>query len=127
MRVISTPPTDISGLVSDALEKVSGKSPVEALRALAALYPFAQKEAARQAALNTLRVGLIGALSEATYLDKGGRVIAKTKPMSLGAEPSQDNEERVWAEMVKPRAHTQPNRARRRDSSTGRYTAGTLL
>ena len=106
MRVISTPPTDISGLVSDALEKVSGKSPVEALRALAALYPFAQKEAARQAALNTLRVGLIGALSEATYLDKGGRVIAKTKPMSLGAEPSQDNEERVWAEMVKNHALT---------------------
>jgi tetratricopeptide (TPR) repeat protein len=101
MRMISSPPTDISDLVNDALEKVSGKSPTEALHALATLYPFAKKEGARQAALNTLRVGLIGALSGATYLDKGGRVIAKTKPMSFGAEPSQDHEERIWAEMVK--------------------------
>ncbi|MGP4958109.1 DUF4209 domain-containing protein [Pseudomonas helleri] len=106
MRMLSSPPTDISDLVNDALEKVSGKSPVEALHALATLYPFAKKEGARQAALNTLRVGLIGALSGATYLDKGGRVIAKTKPMSLGAEPSQDNEERIWAEMVKNHAFT---------------------
>ena len=44
--------------------------------------------------------------SGATYLDKGGRVIAKTKPMSLGAEPSQYKEERIWAEMVKNHAFT---------------------
>lgn len=106
MHVISTPPTDISGLVNDALEKVTDKSPSEAFRALATLYPFAEKEGARQAALKTLRIGLVSALSGATYLDKGGRVIAKTKPMSLAGEPSQDNEERIWAEMVKNHAIT---------------------
>ncbi|RMR37955.1 hypothetical protein ALP36_02018 [Pseudomonas syringae pv. coriandricola] len=106
MQMISTPPTDISRLVTDALEKVSGKPPTEALHALATLYPFAQKEGARQAATNTLRVGLISALSGATYLDKGGRVIAKTKPLLLGAESSEDNEERISAEMVKSHAIT---------------------
>jgi hypothetical protein len=56
--------------------------------------------------MNTLRAGLISALSGATYLDKGGRVIAKTKPLLLGAESSEDNEERISAEMVKSHAIT---------------------
>ncbi|WP_283184414.1 DUF4209 domain-containing protein [Pseudomonas svalbardensis] len=101
MHTISTPPTDISDLINHALDKVADKTAVDALHALTTLYPFAQQEGARQAALKTMRTGLFRSLSGATHLDKTGRVIAKTDPMSFSAEPTVADEERIFAEMVK--------------------------
>jgi hypothetical protein len=104
MHVVSTPSMDISDLVSAALEQVAGKTAIAALHAFTVMYPFARPAQARAGALKTLRVGLLGALSGATHVDRSGRVIAKTNPMSMSAVPTASDEDRIWAEMVKGHA-----------------------
>lgn len=101
MSMVSTGPLDISGLVNMALEQISGRTAIEALRTFTAIHPFASRKQARAAAVRTLNVGFLSALGSFTHIDRTGRVIAKAPGMSMSTVPTDSDEQRIWAEMVK--------------------------
>jgi hypothetical protein len=106
MFMVSTGPLDISRLVNMALEHVSGRTGIEALRTFTTIHPFANRQEARAAALRTLNAGFLTALGCFTHIDRTGRVIAKAPGMSLSSVPTASDEERIWAEMVKGHEQT---------------------
>jgi hypothetical protein len=101
MGVISTPGIDITQLVENARKSVSGRSAREALLAFANLHRGANVDELRRSALERMRQFPLQSLFAATVMSRDGRVIAKRPPMSLGAEPSADDEIAIRAEMIR--------------------------
>jgi hypothetical protein len=101
MGVISTPGIDITQLVENARKSVSGRSAKEALLAFANLHGGAKVDELRRSALERMRQFPLQSLFAATVMSRDGRVIAKRPPMSLGAEPSADDEIAIRAEMIR--------------------------
>jgi hypothetical protein len=101
MGVISTPGIDISKLVDNARKAVSGKSPVDALKAFANLHRGARVDELRKNARDRMRKFPLQSLFAATVMSPDGRVIAKRPAMSLGGESTDSDEIAIRAEMVR--------------------------
>lgn len=101
MGLISTPGVDISQLVDNARKSVSGKSATEALLAFANLHRGAKVDELRKSSLERMQQFVFSSLFSSTMLSRDGRVIAKRPAMSLGAEPSLDDEVAIRVEMVR--------------------------
>lgn len=101
MGLISTSGVDISQLVENARKSVSGRSATAALRAFANLHQGVKVDKMRESALERMRQHPLQSLFSATVMSHDGRVIAKRPAMSLGAEPSPDDEVGIRAEMVR--------------------------
>ncbi|WP_122740196.1 DUF4209 domain-containing protein [Pseudomonas viridiflava] len=101
MVMVSSPTVDITKMVNMALEQISGKDGIDALRTFTTLHPFASPTEARKGAKQTLGAGFLRALHCLTHVDSTGRVIAKAPGMSMNAVATASDEERIWAEMVK--------------------------
>jgi len=101
MGVISTPGVDITQLVENARKSVTGKPATEALLAFANLHRGAKVDKMRKSALERMRQFVFSSLFSSTVVSRDGRVIAKRPAMSLGAEPSVDDEIAIRAEMVR--------------------------
>lgn len=101
MGVISTPGVDISELVENARKAVSGKSPVDALKAFANLHRGARADELRNSARDRMRQFPLQSLFAATVMSRDGRVIAKRPAMSLGGEATDSDDIAIRAEMVR--------------------------
>ena len=101
MSMISTPEIDISELVEHARQAVTGKSPVDALKAFANLHRGARVDELRKSALDRMREFPLQSLFAATVMSRDGRVIAKRPAMSLGGELTDSDEIGIRAEMVR--------------------------
>lgn len=101
MGVISTPGIDISKLVDNARQAVTGKSPVDALKAFANLHRGARVDELRNGALDRIQKFPLQFLFAATVMSRDGRVIAKRPAMSLGGESTDSDEIGIRAEMIR--------------------------
>lgn len=101
MGVISMPGIDITQLVENARKSVTGKPATEALLAFANLHRGAKVEEMRKSALERMRQFVFSSLLSSTVMNRDGRVIAKRPAMSLGVEPTADDEIAIRAEMVR--------------------------
>lgn len=101
MGVISTPGVDISQLADNARKAVTGKPPIDALRAFANLHRGAKVDELRENALNRMREFPLQFLIAATVMSRDGRVIAKRPAMSLGGELTNSDEIAIRAEMIR--------------------------
>jgi hypothetical protein len=101
MGMISTPGIDITELIENARKSVTGKPATEALLAFANLHRGAKVEEMRKSALERMRQFVFTSLFSSTVMSRDGRVIAKRPAMSLGAEPTADDEIAIRAEMVR--------------------------
>lgn len=100
MGTIHSPKMDITRLVEHARDAVRGKTPIDALMALANLHPGAKAKQARDEAIATLRKHPLQAFFSATTMSRDGRVIAKRPGMSLAATPTADDEIVIRTQMV---------------------------
>lgn len=101
MGVIESPGVDISQLVENARKSVTGKSPLEALKAFTNLHHGVNAKKMRDSALQRIREHPLQALMPATVMSRDGRVIAKRPGMSMGSKLSDDDEIVIRAEMVR--------------------------
>ena len=101
MGVITSPSIDITELVENAKKAVSGKQLPDALSAFANIYQGIRVDRLRSSAIDLLRNHPLQALFPATVISRDGRVIAKRPAMGVGHEDNPENEEVIWAEMIK--------------------------
>lgn len=101
MGVISTPSVDISEIVENARNAVSGKSPVEALEAFANLHQGARVEELRKNALDRMGQFPLQSLFAAPVMSGDGLVIAKRPAMSFGGELTDSDETAIRTEMIR--------------------------
>lgn len=99
MGVISSEPVDISELVQNAREAVRGKSPLEALLALANIYRGAKLEKIRGFSREMMAQHPLQTLFAATHMSSDGRVIAKRPGADFGSVDAEESA--LWAETVK--------------------------
>ncbi|MDP4028394.1 MAG: DUF4209 domain-containing protein [Gallionella sp.] len=100
MGLIRTPGVDITHITENARKSVTGKSAQEALLAFANLHRSANVDELRNSALERMRQHPLQSLFAATVMSRDGRVIAKRPAMSLGGEPTEDDETAILAEMI---------------------------
>lgn len=100
MQLISTPGVDITQFVENARKSVSGKSTTEALLAFANLHCGVKVDEMRERALKQMQQFVSYSLFSSTVMSCDGRVIAKHPAMRFGAEPSEDDEIAIRAEMI---------------------------
>lgn len=101
MGLVSSPGVDISKLVENARKAVSGKTPIEALKAFCNLHHGVDAKQARESALERLRNHPLQALFPATVMSRDGRVIAKRPGLSFSGPSSQSDEVTIRAEMIR--------------------------
>jgi hypothetical protein len=101
MGLVSSPGVDISELVENARKAVSGKTPIEALKAFCNLHHGVDANQARETALERLRNHPLQALFPATVMSRDGRVIAKRPGLSLSGTSSEGDEITIRAEMIR--------------------------
>lgn len=101
LGLVSSPGVDISELVANARKAVSGKTPIEALKAFCNLHHGVDANQARETALERLRNHPLQALFPATVMSQDGRVIAKRPGLSLGGTSSDGDEVTIRAEMIR--------------------------
>jgi hypothetical protein len=101
MSLVSSPGVDISKLVENARKAVSGKTPIEALKAFCNLFHGVDAKQARASALEQLQKHPLQALLPATILSQDGRVIAKRPGSSLSDTSSEGDEVTIRAEMIR--------------------------
>ncbi len=100
MGEIRTPSFDISRLVEDARNAVSGKTAVDALQAFAGLDSGADVANIRKNALDHMQKDPFRSLINTTHVSRDGRVIAKRPAMNPGDESTDSAEVAIRAEMV---------------------------
>lgn len=101
MGVIRTPGIDITQIVENARKSVTGRSAQEALLAFANLHRGANIEELRNSALERMRRFPLQSLFGATVMSRDGRVIANRPAMSLGGEPTENDEIAIRSEMIR--------------------------
>lgn len=100
MGTIQSPEIDITKLVEHARDTVRGKTPIEALKALANLHPGTNSKQAREEALATLRKHPLQSFFAATVMSRDGRVIAKRPGLSPAGDPTPDDEIVIRSQMI---------------------------
>jgi hypothetical protein len=101
MGVVTSGPVDITELVDNARNAVTGKGPVEALTTFANIHRGARVTRLRSQSEEMLRQRPLQALISATHVSRDGRVIARRPGMSLSDPNAEENSEAIWSEMVK--------------------------
>ncbi len=101
MVPIQTPSIDITPIIENARNSVSGKSTQFALLAFANLHCGANTEELRNNALKRMRQNTLQSLFATTVMSRDGRVIAKRPAMILGAELTADDEIAIRTEMIR--------------------------
>ncbi|MDY6957330.1 MAG: DUF4209 domain-containing protein, partial [Pseudomonadota bacterium] len=101
MGLIQTPGVDLTQIVENARQSVTGKSAQEALLAFANLYGGVNAEELRSNALKRMRQQHpLQSLFAGTVLSRDGRVIARCPAMSFGGELTESDETAIRAEMI---------------------------
>ena len=85
MEVHEYGPFDVNELVQQAIAKVSGKEPREAMLAIARMLSRPHVDSLRQSAIDTLKNSVLGRLFEAKQLGSNGRTVGKSEAGELGA------------------------------------------
>lgn len=98
MRTISSPSIDITNLINESRDAVSGKGPLVALKAFALLYLGPNVDKLREEAQASRQRFVLTRLFGTTSLSRDGRVIARQDGGSLDGE---DSEEQLLTSMVK--------------------------
>ncbi len=101
MGRVCSPGVDLSKLVENARNAVSGKTPIEALNAFCNLHHGVDAKQARESALEGLRNHPLQALLPATVMSRDGRMIAKRPGLSLSGASSEGDEVTIRAEMIR--------------------------
>ena len=101
MQPISTPSADLTQLVENARKAVTGKTATEALLAFVNIHRGVRTDELRKSALERMRQFPLQSLFAATVMSRDGRVVAKRPPLSLGENPTQEDEIAIRAEMVR--------------------------
>jgi hypothetical protein len=101
MGTISTGGVDISKIIQNARNAVTGKAAVEALKAFANLHNGAKAKELRDGALKKLRDFPLQAMFASTVMSRDGRVIAKCPGFNLGGELSSEDEITIRAGMIR--------------------------
>jgi len=101
MATVTTPPVDITELVTEARKAVGGRQLLDALAIFASIYPGVRVDNLRASAIDGLRNHPLYALSSAMAFSKDGRVVAKRPSMSLSSGDDSENEATIWAEMAR--------------------------
>lgn len=101
MGLVSSPGVDVSKLVENARKAVSGKTPIEALKAFCNLHHGVDVKQARESALERLRNHPLQAIFPATVMSRDGRVIAKRPGLSFSGRSSESDEVTIRAEMIR--------------------------
>ncbi|WP_410700030.1 DUF4209 domain-containing protein [Citrobacter farmeri] len=101
MGVFQTRGVDLTQLIENARESVTGKSAENALLAFANIYRGVNADKMRKSALERMRQHPLQSLFAATVMSGDGRVIAKRPAMGLGKELSEDDEIAIRAEMIR--------------------------
>lgn len=97
--------TDITEVVARTRDLIQGQTIGNAVYRLTTLFPFRSMAQAREAALGSLRAGIVSSLTGTVFYDGSGRVIARRPPLSFGAEPSESDEHTIQAQMVSEHQH----------------------
>lgn len=102
MGVIRSPSIDITEFVEQARKAVSGKPPVEALKALANIHPGEQVDVLSARMIERMRQFPLQWMFESTTFSRDGRVIAKRPAINLLATELSDSDERaILASMIR--------------------------
>ena len=101
MGVISTPGVDISRTVENSRNAVRGKSALEAFKAFANLHRWVVAKELRANSIKRLRETPLLTMITATMMSRDGRVTTKRPGMSIGVEPSADDEIVIRSEMIR--------------------------
>jgi hypothetical protein len=101
MKIIRTPDVDISQLIENARKSVTGKSAQLALLAFANLHRGVHMEELRNNVLESISRYPFQALCSVTRMSRDGRVIAKRPAMSLGTEPTANDEMAIRELMIR--------------------------
>jgi hypothetical protein len=101
MSVIKTQSEDLTQMISSARKAVRGKSVRQALLAFVNLHQGINVDKLRADALDSIRRYPLQTLFASTHMSRDGRVIAKRPAMSLGGEPTDDDETAIRAEMIR--------------------------
>ena len=101
MGVISSGQIDITEIIEASGNAVRGKNAYEALMAFANIYKGCRVSQIREFSQKMLHEHPMQAIISATLMSRDGRVIAKRPGMNLGNSAAEENEEVIWAEMVK--------------------------
>jgi Domain of unknown function (DUF4209) len=100
MRTMSTEPIDITGFTEAARASVRGKTPLDALVALASLYGGARRQTIEASSKNLLEASPLQALFGSTHLARDGRVVAKTAGAGFDQSDTEESRSALWAKMV---------------------------
>lgn len=101
MTLVFTPVIDITEMVAESRHLIHGKTPSEALKILANLYPGANKTKLRSYAEEELKQFHFSTFFGLTVRSPDGRVIAKNPGMAVAAKGTNEYEEAVRKEMLK--------------------------
>lgn len=100
MMQITGPGMDISHIADNARKKVSGKTPVEALRAFCHLSPGYNAKQAREEALKQLRSPSPQNFFAAVVKSRDGRTVAKRPGMDINDMSAEGNESAIMSKMI---------------------------
>jgi len=101
MRPISSSEVDISEIVEQARNAVSGKTADEAIKAFANLHPSVRVKDLRESAIKRLQEYPLQGLLPATIMSRDGRMIAKNPGMSFGNKTNDGDEDAIRIEMIR--------------------------
>ncbi|KKL44786.1 hypothetical protein LCGC14_2362200 [marine sediment metagenome] len=101
MICISTPPIDITDMVTQSRLLVQGKTALEALKILVNLYPGAQKSKIRSAAEQELTKFHLYSFFGLTVRSMDGRIVAKNPGSAVAVKGTPKYEDAVWNEMIR--------------------------
>jgi hypothetical protein len=99
LGAVNSPGIDISELVENARNSVTGKTVQEALYSFANIYQGARVDLVRTAAEKILQQSIFRRLVGSTHLSRDGRVIAKQPAAGFENAPTSDDPA-LWAQMV---------------------------
>ena len=101
MALLRSPAVDITKLIQNSRDSVTGKSATEALLAFSNLCPSANEDELRSTVLKSMRKFPLQSLFASTYLGSDGQVVAKRAAMTMGMELKDEDETPIRAEMIR--------------------------
>lgn len=101
MQFICTPPVDITEMVNESRNLIQDKTPTEALKILANIYPGAVRTKIRSSAEQTLTQFHFSTFFGLSVRTRDGRIVAKNPGMAIAEKGSDEYEVEAWKEMLK--------------------------
>lgn len=101
MQFVCTPLVDITEAVNESRKLIQEKTPIEALKILANIYPGAVKTKIRSSAEQTLTQFHFSSFFGLSVRTPDGRIVAKNPGMAVAEKGSDEYEAEAWKEMLK--------------------------